>query len=340
MANPTRRRPQATQPSSAASRGPPPREAGTEGSTRGGSDSAAPRPGQRRRRAATARPVTATALSPSSGGVGTTSGPDACRMSAARSCRGDGLQPVRKGSARPSDRRRSRRLRKPPAVVYWASGPSVSHPPGSRPPGVDSPRSDLAPGRSPRTGRRRLADGGLLRWSTVDGRRTREKCSCQPRVTCEMRIRAGQAVPARHALDPGVSDTPACRGDTPYSVGESTSRDTTTVPVAVVATSGSVEHLRPDGPGPAGRGRRPPPRSRGRGCGCRPGTSRRHLEHVAGLDRCPELHVGVGREQALVAVGADAHLGGDVAEQAQRRTRRRRGCRRSGRASTARTGGA
>ena len=42
-----------------------------------------------------------------------------------------------------------------------------------------------------------------------------------------------------------------------------------------------------------------------------------HLEHVAGPHRRPELHVGVRREQALVAVGADAHLGGHVAEQAE-----------------------
>jgi DNA-binding MarR family transcriptional regulator len=39
------------------------------------------------------------------------------------------------------------------------------------------------------------------------------------------------------------------------------------------------------------------------------------LDDVAGQHRGAELHVGVGREQALVAVGPDAHLGGDVAEQ-------------------------
>ena len=44
-------------------------------------------------------------------------------------------------------------------------------------------------------------------------------------------------------------------------------------------------------------------------------SSARDLEDVAGPDRRAELHVGVRREQALVAVGADAHLGGDVAEE-------------------------
>src|SRR5262249_20827731 len=42
------------------------------------------------------------------------------------------------------------------------------------------------------------------------------------------------------------------------------------------------------------------------------------LEHVAGAYRCLELNVRIGGEQALVAVVADAQLGGDIAEQAQR----------------------
>ena len=41
------------------------------------------------------------------------------------------------------------------------------------------------------------------------------------------------------------------------------------------------------------------------------------LEHVPGAHRRQELDVGVRREQPLVAVGADAHLGRDVAEQAE-----------------------
>ena len=52
--------------------------------------------------------------------------------------------------------------------------------------------------------------------------------------------------------------------------------------------------------------------------GADPGHRRGDLEDVAGPHRRAELHVGVRREQALVAVGADAHLGGDVAEQPER----------------------
>ena len=56
-----------------------------------------------------------------------------------------------------------------------------------------------------------------------------------------------------------------------------------------------------------------------RGCGCPTRTSvAGDLEDVAGADGLQELHVGVRREEPLVAVGADADLGGDVAEQAQR----------------------
>ena len=51
--------------------------------------------------------------------------------------------------------------------------------------------------------------------------------------------------------------------------------------------------------------------------GADPGQRAGHLEDVAGPDRREELHVGVRREQPLVAVGADAQLGGDVAEQLQ-----------------------
>ena len=47
------------------------------------------------------------------------------------------------------------------------------------------------------------------------------------------------------------------------------------------------------------------------------GHLRGDLQQVAGPDRGHELHVGVRREQTLVAVGADAHLRRHVPEQAQ-----------------------
>ena len=54
-----------------------------------------------------------------------------------------------------------------------------------------------------------------------------------------------------------------------------------------------------------------------RDAGADPDQLAADLQHVAGAHRGAELHVGVRREQALVAVGADAHLGGHVAEQAE-----------------------
>ena len=65
--------------------------------------------------------------------------------------------------------------------------------------------------------------------------------------------------------------------------------------------------------------------------GADPGDRRGDLDDVAGVDRLDEADLLVAGEQALVAVGADAQLGGDVAEQAQGVGARRRGCRRSAR---------
>ena len=46
-----------------------------------------------------------------------------------------------------------------------------------------------------------------------------------------------------------------------------------------------------------------------------PHDLRPRLDHVTGAQGADELHVGVGREQSFVAVGADARLGRDVTEQ-------------------------
>ena len=137
--------------------------------------------------------------------------------------------------------------------------------------------------------------------------------------------------------DVGADRDQAARGARP---GDGAA-GTTTVPVAVTATIGgsstSAADSRPVRPAAADDQALEVDRP---AAGADPGHRRPDLEHVAGPDRGPELNVRVGREQALVAVGADAHLGGHIAEQRRARTRRRPGCRRSGRASTARTAGA
>ena len=101
-------------------------------------------------------------------------------------------------------------------------------------------------------------------------------------------------------------------------MGGYTAAGTTTVPVAVTTTIGSASTEAADRPAPRRRGRPPAPRTRAARLR-RPtaGHRGRRLDDVAGPHRRQELHVGVGREQPLVAVGADAHLGGHVAEQAE-----------------------
>ena len=94
---------------------------------------------------------------------------------------------------------------------------------------------------------------------------------------------------------------------------------TTTTPRAVVATTGGSRTSAADSPRSGAPGRRRAPRSPSRGERVPTRTRRgRDLDDVAGPDRGEELHVRVRREQALVAVGADAHLGGDVPERGQR----------------------
>src|SRR5262249_42179319 len=49
-----------------------------------------------------------------------------------------------------------------------------------------------------------------------------------------------------------------------------------------------------------------------------PGHGRADLHDVTGPQRRPELYVRVGGEQALVAIGTDAQLGGHVTEEGKR----------------------
>ncbi len=61
------------------------------------------------------------------------------------------------------------------------------------------------------------------------------------------------------------------------------------------------------------------PGTRGSASGCRRATTSAVTSSTSpARTGATELHVGVRREQPLVTVGADAHLGGDVAEQAER----------------------
>ena len=269
------------------------------------------------------------------------------------------------GPNRPSDRPRPAGCRIEGRCLLGGRALPVSHPRRSLPHPGRRRRSDLAPGRrlriAPSLARSRpyCRGGGFRRGCPVVDVVTlvaRPRCCQLPAdlhrcakvqvgdVTSDQTI--SRLWPTVSACRTGCS---TCRSperaidrQRPCQVADATG--TTTVPVAVTATTGGSSTSAAD----AGRGRRG--RARGRPPGPRsassrlrradPGDRRRHLEHVAGPHRRPELHVGVGREQALVAVGPDAHLGGDVAEQARARTRRRPGCRRSGRARTARTGGA
>ena len=106
------------------------------------------------------------------------------------------------------------------------------------------------------------------------------------------------------------------------------------MPVAVVQTSGSASTSAADGDR-SGLARQTTARLESvirPAAAPDPGDGRGDLEDVAGPDGGAELHVVVGGEQPLVAVGADAQLGGHVAEQAEHVGAVDQVARRSGRA--------
>ena len=158
---------------------------------------------------------------------------------------------------------------------------------------------------------------GVRRWSVL-GR------GDQPRR------RPGRPAPALVYVDPTSTQTAPAHGF----------GGTTTVPVAVTATIGGSSTSAADSPvrsAPAHH--RGSSKSMVAAAGAHPGHRRGRPPARRRPAPAPELHVGVRREQPLVAVEPDAHLGGHVAEQAQRVRAVDQVARRSGRARTARTAG-
>ncbi len=137
---------------------------------------------------------------------------------------------------------------------------------------------------------------------------------------CRKEFPRPRRVATRHAE--GVSAWP------PEPIGRRQERGgTTTVPVAVVATTGGSRTSAADGDR-SGRPRAHDPHLEVESPAARadPDHLGLDLDHVARAHRRAELHVGVRREQALVAVGADADLGRHVPEAGRASRRRRRGC--------------
>ena len=248
----------------------------------------------------------------------------------------------REKSPDPSDRPRLRWLRRtvplstgrrtlvrvPPRARAPTSGNRVA--PGSWYPNpVTRP-----PGRQPATTAcsmepaETVSRGGVVSTSPDQGFSQTRRSSALPRrrMSTQIFARSRRVVP-RHAVT-GVSHAPRGHHDDAGGGGrDDRLRRASRPPTRTGPGAPAADDHGAEAPGCAS------------GCPTRDHL-RGDLEDVTGPHRGPELHVGVRREQPLVAVGADAHLGGHVAEQAQASRRRRPGCRRSARGSTARSGGA
>ena len=218
----------------------------------------------------------------------------------------------RRRTAPPGSPGRSRAGRRRRCPTSYSVGTKKTRPParpeqeaaaGARPDQRPRRAGPARPGRRPR----RRTSGTRSR----AGRRRRGTAEEAPHGVHRMPCGRDAAVRARRRPRGPSWPRPAGRGPRPRT------RRASGLPRPTTRTSNSISRLRRADPDQLGL----------------------DLDDVAGPHRRPELHVGVRREQPLVAVGADAHLGGDVAERGQRVGAVDEVARRSGRGCRARSGG-